>query len=137
MHTAIATKYQRAYERAISERLSIRTHETRPEFAYVSSGRGDGAYLTNGRRCTCKAGQAGLVCKHAALYVVEVMGAEFEPEPTPPAAPTIVTLQTTQCPDCLGKGYREMSTGGRFSDYWTLPCHRCGNTGRVTDQAAA
>ncbi len=128
IRTATPKRWQAALQRAFDSGITLYQIAGTGE-AVVTSQREPGtAYRTDGTVCDCAAHtlSGDPVCAHRALYWYSRGVLELDPEPEPPAP-----LVTQICPDCSGDGYRQMRTGGHFSDWWAAPCRTCAQSGRV------
>ncbi len=114
MHQSM--QWERALARAISDGLDVLVCGATGEAFVESASRPGELYAVSTDRCTCKAGQQGIPCKHVAAYRAQT-GLLSLPAPA-------------DCTDCCGCGLQDF---GRYN----LPCETCGGSGIRPDHRLA
>lgn len=140
--TASPARWQAALARALAEGVQVRQLAGCGAWIATSGQDAGVAYqvaVSGGvaHGCDCPAGEFGdPVCKHRALWyhVAGLLDLDPEPDPAPPAP--IVAVANITCPDCDGEGVQRIITGGRLSDWWSVPCRACNGTGSVQEEEA-
>ena len=119
-------RWQAALGRALAERVEVRQLAGSGAWVATSGSDRNAAYelavtgnVAHG--CGCLAGlNDDPVCKHRALFYHLAGALDLDSEPPATAAPA-----PAPCPECAGKGFVRMQTGGRMSDWWAIDCPSC------------